>query len=286
MDPPLPLNRLLHGGIPRACARAHDLYLRSDMRFPVLSGLRVMIGASTIALLVTTAACSSETGTEETVGAEENLTAGSSNEPVSRDRVPDEYAFKGWQDDTISTSAPRPEDAKRKKLACDKTTLLPTQPQSALKRYHRYAHGLYDNSKLNGESRACKIPGNGRNGRGERTCLAAATLDYAMLSDTYVDTCGNFYRGFWEELYLSTEETMGTLISKGRTVYPVPNAQFSGEVYDGATHAVDASDFVFLSELSPGDTESIAKAKENANREGTHQWDADTGLFAYVGQYR
>ncbi len=232
--------------------------------------------------LLSLAACAAPDGDvdlEDTSGAAATGTA--ADEPVPRSRVPEVHAFVGWRDDTQTVSDPKPKDVERVQIACADKTLYPTHPQSSLKKYHRYSHGRYDHAKLDGESPVCKVKGGGRNSAGKIPCLSPAGLDYAMLSDTYEDSCGNRYRGYWENLYLTTDETMGTLMSRGRTVYTVPNAQFSGEVYDGATYAVDAGDFAFVSALLPGDEERIANAKDLSKT--THRYDPQKHTFEYVG---
>ena len=240
----------------------------------------------TAAIAASAIACSSSA---EDVGADTDegaLAEQRADEPVSRDRIPEPQAFLGWRDEVSAVSPPRPADAKRVEVACADHRLFPTQPASSLKRYHRYSHGRYDHFKVSGDSPVCKIPNQTLNSRRERPCAAAAGIDYAMLSDTYADSCGHFYRGFWDALYLTTDESMGTLMSKGRTVYEVPRSPFAGEVYDAQTYAVEASEFALLSELGPGDAEQIAKAKESAIRAGTHRYDPNTLLFEYTGPHR
>lgn len=229
--------------------------------------------------------CSASSEVVEEESAESELREAPLADPVSRDRVPEPQAFKGWSEDTSMISEPRPADVQRVSIGCADKTLVPTHPQSSLKTYHRYARGDYDAAKLLGDSELCRVKGNGRNTWGQVPCLAPDAFQYVMLSDTYVDHCGNYYRGFWEELFVLSQETMGTLLSKGRTVYEVPNAEFHGEVYDAGTYELDADTFVFFSKLFPGDADRIETAKNQVQSAGTHRLDPDTGLFEYVGPY-
>jgi hypothetical protein len=242
--------------------------------------------AGALPIISLLAGCASHTGdaADDSEGALEQQS--SADDPVSRDRVPEPQAFLGWRDDTRTVTPPKPADVQHIPLACADKQLYPTNPQSNLKRYHRYATGQYDHFKLSGDSSVCKIPGNARDSHGVRMCMAAGELDYAMLSDTYTDSCGNTYRAFWDNLYLSNEENMGTLMSKGRRVYSVPGSQFAGEVYDAGTYAVDASDFLFLAPPFDGDAAKIESAKKDVTTAGTHRYDESTHLFEYVGPYR
>lgn len=225
--------------------------------------------------------CASPVG--EDAAASESAIGEASSDPVTAERVPEPQAFKAWSDDHQAVSEPRPESVARTTVHCADKTLYPTHPQSDLKRYHRYAHGRYDAFKVPASSEVCKI----RGGTAARPiCLATATLEYAMLSDTYRDTCGNLYRGFWDQLYLSTQETMGTLMSRGRRVFEVPSAQFAGEVYDADTYGVAEREFLFLADAFPGDKERVERAKQSAIAAGTHRYDAATHVFEYVGPYR
>jgi hypothetical protein len=239
--------------------------------------------AGALPILSALAGCASQAGdvADDSEGALEQQS--SADDPVSRDRVPEPQAFLGWRDDTRTVSPPRPADVTRISVACADQTLYPTNPQSSLKRYHRYATGRYDHFKLSGDSPVCRVPG-ATDSHGKKWCSAAADLDYAMLSDTYSDSCGNAYRAFWDNLYLSSDENMGTLMSKGRRVYSVPGSAFAGDVYDAGTYGVDAKEFLFLAALFEGDAQKIESAKNQAS--STHRYDANTHLFEYVGPYR
>lgn len=203
--------------------------------------------------------------------------------PIPTSELPDPHGFVSWSEEDLLVSPPRPADVARVTVSCADKKLYPTHPQSTLKRYHRYAHARYDNTKLSGDDEMCKTPQRVTSGS-RKACLAPEVFEYAVLSDTYTDSCGNLYRGFWELRFRGQDESMGTLFSRGRTVYDVPDSQFEGEVYDGPTYAVDAQDFMFLSKLLPKDAEGIAK--DQASAKTTHTLNATTHLFEYVGKYR
>ena len=99
-----------------------------------------------------------------------------------------------------------------------------------------------------------------------------------ILSDIYRDRCGHIYRGFKHVVYLKQNDNMGTLLALGRTVYPVPNSQVQGDMYDGPTYPVLVQEFLFLSPVFPGD-EAKAQALKAQAIKSTHSFDENTLLF-------
>ena len=136
----------------------------------------------------------------------------------------------------------------------------------------------YDNRRLPGTSDACATPTTTK-----KFCIVAQRAVVSIMSDTYQDSCGNFYRGYWFLNYRvgggpsKSEDNMGTLFSKGRTQYPKRGAQFAGEVEDGNTYPVDVKNFLFLSPLLPNDRARIREALGYAAKAGFrkvgHIWE-------------
>lgn len=61
---------------------------------------------------------------------------------------------------------------------------------------------------------------------------------------------------------------MSTLFSKGRTVYPKPDAEFPGEFYTGDTYRVESSQFLFLSPITKEDLKQVEMSQTEAREEG------------------
>jgi hypothetical protein len=154
-------------------------------------------------------------------------------------------------------------------FACADKNLYPTHPFQDTKEYIFAVASDYDYAKLPATSEACIMPSPTK-----RFCQRAQTANVVIMSDTYEDGCGNKYRGYWVKHYRSggnkyqTEDNMGTLVAKGRTIYEKTNSQFSGEVYAGNTYPTLHSDFAFLGKILPGDAGRIQKSIENAVRMG------------------
>lgn len=209
------------------------------------------------------------------------------SEPIPRSELPQAQAFQGWSDDASLVEPPRVEDVHHVAVACADKHLFPTHPASDRKRYHRAAIGHYDHFKVDGSSDVCKIKGTTKDPQtGLLRCAAATEMQYMVLSDTFEDACGHFYRGFWEVSFLTTDETMGTLISRGRTVYEKPSSEFKGDMYDGATYPVAEADLVAVAELQAGDADAIVKDRAAVTAAHTHEYDTATHLWTYVGPYR
>uniref|UniRef100_A0AAN0NLR3 Uncharacterized protein n=1 Tax=Yoonia rhodophyticola TaxID=3137370 RepID=A0AAN0NLR3_9RHOB len=100
-----------------------------------------------------------------------------------------------------------------------------------------------------------------------------------MLSDTYIDACGNYYRGVKSMQFLESDENMGTLFSPGRTNYRVPDTAFD-ERYDGHTYPVPNVDFAFLAAILPEDMDKIATERRRARQ--THQLDQAGRIFTLI----
>lgn len=137
-------------------------------------------------------------------------------------------------------------------INCAKKTLWPTHPQQSTKEYLHAVYANYDQARLPGGSSACEI-----HDRAGRFCLRATWANLIVMSDTFEDTCGHRYRGYWLVSFLKKDDNMGTLLSKGRTVYPKPNAQWESDMEDGGTYAVEAKDFLLFTDLLAKDQTNI-----------------------------
>lgn len=177
---------------------------------------------------------------------------------------PDTQHLGRWNEhrDFILTSRD-PRGLFRRGFSCANGKLFPTHPSQATKEYQYAVWSQYDHSRLSPSSYACLTvspPG--------RHCLRAAVAIMVILSDTFQDECGNFFRGYWLQGYLKSDENMGTLASRGRTFYPKPNSPFPNDFEEGGTYAVEPKSFLFLAELEPGDQGKISTEIQRALRTG------------------
>lgn len=190
-----------------------------------------------------------------------------------------------------------PESAlRRKQFSCPDPQLFPTHPQQTLKQYHRYDAANYSAADLDARDDECVvsrltrasevartriIEEEDRNGR-RIPCIVATQSHYVTISDTYIDRCGNYYRGVYSINFLKIDESMGTLFSKGRTTYDDDEENrrtgYSGNTYSGNTYAVPVSEFDYLAELLPGDMEGINRGRAIAIG-NTHDLAQDKLIF-------
>ncbi len=158
-------------------------------------------------------------------------------------------------------------------LDCKDKWLYPTHPTQILKQYHSYMHGSYNAHKLKGTDKPCLV----KQRPPQNKCLKADRAEYALISDVYVDRCGNFYRGYAQTTFTGQEESMPSLFSVGRQRLPKQNAEFKAESYDAETYAVPLKALVFLTKLFPGDAKVIEKERKAAEK--THIFDPTTLLY-------
>ncbi len=190
-------------------------------------------------------------------------------------QVPEAQAFKGWTDKTSwATEVGNPFEAKRLSLDCANKILVPTHPQQSSKKYHQFLYGRYDHFKVSPKSNVCRIKSKSDPVR----CLQADAMEFAMMSDTYQDFCGNFYRGYWTVAFLKRDESMGSLFSKGRWNYPDPKSQFENDMKEGPTYTLQEDDFLFLAALLPGDQKQMSEDSKRALK-FTHDLNPQTLLF-------
>jgi hypothetical protein len=186
-----------------------------------------------------------------------------------------------------------------KRFACPQDpNLYPTHPSQVTKEYHVYDRAQYDRAQLDGRDEACILsqvrdarPGI-RNNRSQAAidriiaqaeqsgrripCQIGDYVHRVTLSDTYIDACGNYYRGVKRMTFTQSNENMGTLFSPGRTSYNRGATMADGQ-YDGDTYAVNHREFAFLAELLAGDMGKIEQARAAAR--STHTLDAARRLF-------
>ena len=178
------------------------------------------------------------------------------------DVFPDTHLLKAWQASTevVFDKKPlMPSQLNEVPLDCRDKRLWPTHPQQYTKEYLHAVYANYDTHKLPINSGACRRPNPTR-----RFCIQSTWANMIVMSDTFADACGHSYRGYWLVTFLDSDESMGTLLSKGRTVYPKPNAQFAGDFEEGQTYSVPQSEFLLLTPLKAGDSANIKKFKDMA----------------------
>jgi hypothetical protein len=198
--------------------------------------------------------------------------------PISRQDIPNPAAIVGWQEvDGYQTSQVDVMALPAVPVNCADKNLYPTHPQQTTKLYHRFLSVRYAEAKLTAGDEACKIGSKYQNAAGRRPCLAADYGEYAVLSDTYQDACGNFYRAAWDIFFLKGNDNMGMLFSKGRTLYQRPDSDFPNDMYVAQTYPVPASDFLLISPLFPGDEQAIQIQRDGALK--THTYDPIHFIF-------
>ena len=167
-----------------------------------------------------------------------------------------EDALVGWRNSSNSSdNMAKAADYPSKKVRCG-NKLYPSHPQQTLKEYHLQEWSPYDGSKLPANSRVCLVRTNG----GNHSCIAPDYAEHVVISDLFVDACGEYYRGFEEIAFLHQDESMGTLFSPGRTMYPTKNSEFAKDMSVGGTYAVPLSKFIKIAAPFP---EDIQKAELN-----------------------
>jgi hypothetical protein len=190
-----------------------------------------------------------------------------------------------------------------KRFACPQDPkLYPTHPSQYAKEYHIFKQATYDRTQIDGRDDACMLSQvkDDRPGMVDRVsnavrnriiaqadasgrkifCQLGHVIHQVVLSDTYIDACGNYYRGIKRFAYKKSDDNMGTLFSPGRTSYNKGATMADGQ-YDGDTYAVDHREFYFLAELLPGDMSKINEQRAVAR--STHTLDASRRLFKYKG---
>ncbi len=178
---------------------------------------------------------------------------------------PDPEYMKRWQENrefVINTALP-PFRITEKPFSCKVRKVYPTHPSQYTKDYLYAVYANYDHGKIPPNSSACM-----RKNPTGRFCVRTTSAYMVVMSDTYEDECGNYYRGYWLITYLKSDESMGTLFAKGRAAYEKPDAQFANEYVEDGTHFLAPREFLLFSELLPGDAKKIREEKARALRSG------------------
>lgn len=180
-----------------------------------------------------------------------------------KDLFPDaEYLIMPWKLSTEVAFGEVPANPSRlteTQVNCRDKKLWPTHPQQSTKEYVYAVTASYDYHRLPGESEAC-ITAN----YNKRLCVRSTWANIFIISDIYEDSCGNTYRGYWLTSFLQSQESMGTMVSKGRTVYPKPQAQFRNDYVTGYTYPLTPQDFLFLTSPWPQDLEKARRERTRA----------------------
>lgn len=180
-----------------------------------------------------------------------------------------EAPWKQSHEITFEKRPPAPSQLPEVALSCGDKKLWPTHPQQTTKEYLFAVVASFDRIRLPGTMSSCITPNFNK-----KHCLRSQDANVIVMSDTYHDSCGNLYRGYWVVSYRTgggpnkSEDNMGTLLSKGRTQYEKAKAQFAGEYEPGYTYPVEAQNFLFLSQLLPGDQRLIRLNREQALKFG------------------
>ncbi len=201
---------------------------------------------------------------------------------VPVDEIPSYYAFTEWRPvDGYTTDALDLNKVPQISLNCSSANLYPTHADQSTKQYHQFNYGSYDINKLKAEDPTCLLPSKYKNAAGKYYCQRSDILYSTVISDTYRDLCGNQYRAFWRVTYLKQNDNMGTLFSRGRTMYQNPGSDFPGDVVLGGTYITNVKDFLFLSPLFTGDDNLIKQAFKK-NQSSRIRYNPDTLLFEEV----
>lgn len=199
-------------------------------------------------------------------------------ESEARRSLPNQHALKNWarlSDYETGEKIPL-EQLPRISLSCKDKNLYPTHPQQSTKIYHYFYSANYDHFRLSPHDEACAQSAKSTPGVKQR-CLRGDSAHHAIISDLYRDSCGNLYRAVWEVVYLASNESMGTLSSRGRTMYQNPKSEFENDLITGATYILAESDFLFLTEPFSEDVEKVNRHVEQARL--FSNFDEKSGIF-------
>lgn len=201
---------------------------------------------------------------------------------VPKDQIVNPQAIEAWEEKMGYVTLKMDLNKVQKiGLDCKDKNLYPTHADQGSKQYHIFDYASYNRLQLNPNDEACLLSSKYKNGAGKFYCMKADLLYTAVISDTYKDSCGHYYRGYWRVTYLQKNDNMGTLFSKGRSMYQNPNSEFPGDMLMDGTYKVDVNQFLFLSPLFKSDMKYIKEAFVR-NQTSRLKYNSKTLLFEEV----
>lgn len=179
----------------------------------------------------------------------------------------DEYqaAEPSWSDDSDYKYSLEPFTPTNKNNLSNKlcgSKFYPAHPMANTKLYHFAKYKRYQTHKIPADSYICRTTSRGA----RKYCLASGSLKFVVISDTFFDSCGRYFRGFWPVAYNTDHENNGTLLAKGRTITPRPNSPFRNDFIPSNTYEVQKSDFIYFAPLLKGDVSKINKAVQSSRK--------------------
>ncbi len=120
-------------------------------------------------------------------------------------------------------------------------------------------------------------------------CLRPSDVTFALMSDTYMDACGNMFRGWFVKFYPTLRDNlqngMGILFAPGRGAYNIyeRDGSLSGSRNMG-THAVQENAFEFFTALSPAEVAAVERKRLQATQRGGYTFNPTTHLYSEVRQ--
>lgn len=190
--------------------------------------------------------------------------------------VPESSAFLGWKKTPSLEDSESPWALERVQLNCQDQNLYPTHPSMSLKKYHFVYVGKFNVTHLQRTSPACKITSTMAT---NLKCIIADEIYHFIVSDTYQDRCGNFYRAFHRKIFFKRQEKMETLFSPGRSMMKTPGSFISGDYTTQGTQSVPGGEFLFLTSLFSQDLSKIEVEKNRTQASGEFDFDSSNLLF-------
>lgn len=184
------------------------------------------------------------------------------------------------QSSTIPFSSLGVSKIKLAPCAEDSGNLYPVHPYQSTKVYHVNYKGTYKAGKLKADDPLC-IRGNTIAPNPQfRNCFYAVNPQHVEMSDYYMDRCGNYYRGAWENNFLIRNKTDDHpyLLSKGRVNHMINRGTYS-DSEDADTYAVPVKEFQFFAPITAEEKKKIEEIRERALKTGGYVFDKKSFLF-------
>lgn len=141
-----------------------------------------------------------------------------------------------------NAKAPHPANLEVRELHCHSSVLWPVHPLQTTKDYVYAVTASYKTETL-------------------------SPAHAIVMSDFFQDECGEVYKAYWVVAFLANEETMTTLVSKGRSIQRRPGGH-PGEFVAGSTSNVSLNEFMFLTTLEEQDRHKIDHSQKRAYQDG------------------